>query len=56
MNIQLIQFAEAKQPQYAEKKGEGYIMYGDRKCKIKLPSDWWLNVAARDNNFKVYWA
>jgi DNA-binding Lrp family transcriptional regulator len=30
MNIQLIQFAEAKQPQYAEKKGEGYIMYGDR--------------------------
>lgn len=26
------------------------------KCKIKLPSDWWLNVAARDNNFKVYWA
>jgi ribosomal protein S25 len=30
MNIQLIQFAEAKQPQYAEKKGEGYIQYGDR--------------------------
>ena len=30
MNIQLIQFAEAKQPQYTEKKGEGYIMYGDR--------------------------
>ena len=26
------------------------------KCKIKLPSDWWINVAARDNNFKVYWA
>jgi GR25 family glycosyltransferase involved in LPS biosynthesis len=24
--------------------------------KIKLPIDWWLNVAARDNNFKVYWA
>lgn len=24
--------------------------------KIKLPSDWWLNVAARDNNLKVYWA
>ena len=23
---------------------------------INLPSDWWLNVAARDNNFKVYWA
>ena len=26
------------------------------KNKINLPSDWWLNVAARDNNFKVYWA
>ena len=26
------------------------------KYKIKLPSDWWLNVASRDNNFKVYWA
>lgn len=26
------------------------------KCKIKLPSDWWLNVSARDNNFKVYWS
>ena len=25
------------------------------KCKINLPIDWWLNVAARDNNFKVYW-
>jgi len=24
--------------------------------KIKLPIDWWLSVAARDNNFKVYWA
>jgi glycosyl transferase family 25 len=24
--------------------------------KIKLPIDWWLNVAARDNNFNVYWA
>lgn len=24
--------------------------------KINLPSDWWLNVAIRDNNFKVYWA
>jgi GR25 family glycosyltransferase involved in LPS biosynthesis len=23
---------------------------------IKLPIDWWLNVAARDNIFKVYWA
>lgn len=26
------------------------------KFKINLPSDWWLNVAARDNNLKVYWA
>ena len=24
--------------------------------KIKLPIDWWINVAARDNIFKVYWA
>jgi len=24
--------------------------------KINLPVDWWLNVAARDNSFKVYWA
>jgi len=24
--------------------------------KIKVPIDWWLNRAARDNNFKVYWA
>lgn len=24
--------------------------------KINLPIDWWLNVAARDNKFKVYWA
>ena len=24
--------------------------------KINLPIDWWLNVAARDNNFKAYWA
>ena len=24
--------------------------------KINLPIDWWLNVAARDNNFKVYLA
>jgi len=23
--------------------------------KIKLPIDWWLNIAARDNNFSVYW-
>ena len=34
-----------------------YIKYiNNSKRKIKLPSDWWLNVAARDNNFKVYWA
>jgi glycosyl transferase family 25 len=24
--------------------------------KINLPIDWWINIAARDNNFKVYWA
>jgi len=24
--------------------------------KINLPVDWWLNVAARENLFKVYWA
>ena len=24
--------------------------------KIKLPIDWWINVAARDNNLNVYWA
>jgi glycosyl transferase family 25 len=24
--------------------------------KIDIPIDWWLNVVARDNNFKVYWA
>jgi glycosyl transferase family 25 len=24
--------------------------------KITSPIDWWLNIAARDNNFKVYWA
>ena len=23
--------------------------------KIKIPIDWWLNKAASDNNFKVYW-
>lgn len=30
MNYVLVQFAEAKQPDYREKKGEGYIQYGDR--------------------------
>jgi len=24
--------------------------------KINLPFDWWLNIAARDNKFKVYWS
>ena len=24
--------------------------------KIKIPIDWWLNKAANDNNFKLYWA
>jgi glycosyl transferase family 25 len=26
------------------------------KYKINLPIDWWLNIAARDNIFKVFWA
>lgn len=26
------------------------------KCEINVPSDWWLNIAAKDNNFNVYWA
>ena len=26
------------------------------KYKINSPVDWWLNVAARDNNLSVYWA
>ena len=30
MNYVLVQFAEAKQPEYREKKGEGYMQYGDR--------------------------
>lgn len=24
--------------------------------KINMSTDWWLNIAARDNNFKAYWA
>jgi GR25 family glycosyltransferase involved in LPS biosynthesis len=24
--------------------------------KININTDWWLNIAARDNNFRVYWA
>jgi hypothetical protein len=51
----------------ASRCGDSYII--SKKCanklceyinnlkdKIKLPIDWWLNVAARDNNFKVYWS
>ena len=51
----------------ASRCGDSYII--SKKCanklceyinnlnyKIELPGDWWLNVAARDNNFKVYWA
>jgi len=30
MSFQIIQFAEAKQPEYKEKKGEGYIQYGEK--------------------------
>jgi len=30
MNYQLIQFAEARQPDYKEKRGEGYIQYGEK--------------------------
>jgi len=30
MNFHVIQFAEAKQPEYKEKRGEGYIQYGDK--------------------------
>jgi hypothetical protein len=29
-NFFVVQFAEAKQPEYIEKKGEGYIQYGHR--------------------------
>lgn len=28
----------------------------NKKYKITLHIDLWLNVVARDNNFKVYWA
>ena len=28
MEIQVLTFAEAKQPEYKEKKGEGYMQYG----------------------------
>jgi glycosyl transferase family 25 len=24
--------------------------------KIDIPIDWWLNIAARDNNLKIYWS
>jgi len=30
MNYQLVQFAEARQPDYKEKRGEGYIQYGEK--------------------------
>jgi glycosyl transferase family 25 len=30
--------------------------YIKKSDKINLPIDWWLNVASRDNDFKVYWA
>lgn len=30
--------------------------FNNLKYKINLPIDWWLNVAARDNNLKIYWA
>lgn len=30
MNYQLVQFAEARQPEYREKRGEGYIQYGEK--------------------------
>ena len=33
-----------------------YINETINKTKFNLPGDWWLNKAARDNNFKVYWA
>jgi len=26
------------------------------KSKINVGIDWWINIAARDNNFKVYWS
>ena len=29
--------------------------YIKKSNKINLPIDWWLNLASRDNNFKVYW-
>lgn len=30
--------------------------YLKKSDKITLPPDWWINIAARDNDFKVYWA
>ena len=33
-----------------------YEYINNLKYKINLEIDWWLNVAARDNKFKVYWA
>jgi hypothetical protein len=33
-----------------------YVIILKKSNKINLPIDWWLNVASRDNDFKVYWA
>jgi len=30
MDLRVLTFAEARQPEFKEKKGEGYIQYGDR--------------------------
>ncbi len=30
MDLRVVTFAEARQPEFKEKKGEGYIQYGDR--------------------------
>jgi GR25 family glycosyltransferase involved in LPS biosynthesis len=41
----------------SKKCAKTMIGYIDKlTMKINLPIDWWLNVAARDNHFKVYWA
>ena len=30
MDLRVLSFAEARQPEFKEKKGEGYVQYGDR--------------------------
>lgn len=30
MDLRVLTFAEARQPDFKEKKGEGYMLYGDR--------------------------